>query len=72
MLYNGENCPRKCFRQEEKETWIKIKLRVSANRPSSNWIQDSDQSIISIQLGFRDCSRLLSDNMAIFVFCCRA
>ena len=72
MLYNGETYPRKCFWAEEKETWIKIKFRVSANRPSNDWVQDSDESIISIQLGFRDCSCLLSDNITIFVFCCRA
>ena len=30
-----ENCPRKCFWTQEKETWVKFKRGLSANRPSN-------------------------------------
>ena len=32
-----ENCPRKCFRTKEKETWVKFNPGLSANQPSNNW-----------------------------------
>ena len=34
---NRENYPRKCFRTQEKETWIKFNSGLSTNRPSNNW-----------------------------------
>ena len=34
---NRENYPRKCFWTKEKETRVKSKPRLSANRPSNNW-----------------------------------
>ena len=32
-----ENCPRKSFRTQEKETRAKFNPGLSANRPSNNW-----------------------------------
>ena len=37
--YNKENYPRKCFWTQERETGVKFKPGLSANRPSNNWAQ---------------------------------
>ena len=34
---NRENYPRKCFRPQEKETWVKFKTGLSVNQPSNKW-----------------------------------
>ena len=39
---NRKNCPRKWFWWKEKETRVKIKPWVSANRPSNNWAKRSN------------------------------
>ena len=36
---NRENYPRKFFQAQEKETWVKFNLGLSANRPLNNWAQ---------------------------------
>ena len=38
--YNRENCPRKCFWTQERETRVKFNPGLSANRPSNNWAQN--------------------------------
>ena len=38
---NRENYPRKCFWAQEKETRVKFNPRLSANRPSNNWVQSN-------------------------------
>ena len=40
---NRENYLRKCVWIQERETWLKFNLGLSAHRPSNNWSQD-DQS----------------------------
>ena len=36
---NRENYPRKYFRTQEQETWVKFNPGLSSNRPSNNWAQ---------------------------------
>ena len=43
-----ENCPRKCFRTQGKETRVKFNPGLSANRPSNNWDLDSTMNIFRI------------------------
>ena len=47
---SAENCPRKCFGTQEKETQVKFNPGLRANQPSNNWaLLDSDLSNGPIQ-----------------------